>query len=159
MSVHQLPKLSWIFWASDFPHIQASLRSKINPAWPGRVYLVFDGIVLLKAFCSKFCPSSFISRPGSCLLLEVTTRAMVRKFKAYACQTRQKKWEDVSFEQGSSSASDHSAFSLVMSCLWARNSLDVWERMDVLEDRYSVLSWTLSRTGTCGRGEDSRNLH
>ena len=83
---------------------------------------------------------------------------MVRKFKASRVPNSSKKREDVSFEQGSSSVSDQSDFSSVMSCLRARNSRDVCERMGVLEDRYAVLSWSLSHTGTRGWVEDSHDL-
>ena len=39
-------------------------------------------------------PGSLISRPRGCLLLEVATRAMVRKFKASRLPNSSEKWED-----------------------------------------------------------------
>ena len=67
MSVHQLPKLSWIFWAKLWIFWASHLHMfkllsvrKETPASCGFVFEVFvyDSIVLLKAFCSKFRRSS-----------------------------------------------------------------------------------------------------
>ena len=67
VSVHQLPKLSWIFWVKLWIFWASRLHTfkllsvrKETPASCGLVFEVFvyDSIVLLKAFCSKFRPSS-----------------------------------------------------------------------------------------------------
>ena len=100
VSVHQLAKISWIFWAkswifwaSDFEHVQASPHSKRNPAWPIGVYLsVYLGwYCVTESLLFEVLPSSFISRLRGCLLLEAATRAMVRKFKASCVPNSSKK--------------------------------------------------------------------
>ena len=60
----------------------------------------------------------------------------------------------MNLEQGGLFVSDKSAFSSVVSCLRARNSRDVWERMDVPE------TGTLYFPGRChvqGRAGEARN--
>ena len=67
MSVHQLPNQLWIFWAKLWIFWASHLHTykllsvrKETLASCGLVFEVFvyDSIVLLKAFCSKFRPSS-----------------------------------------------------------------------------------------------------
>ena len=148
MSVHQLPNQLWIFWAKLWIFWASHLHTykllsvrKETQASCGLVFEVFvyDSIVLLKAFCSKFRPSSLRYRGPALRRWRLERWRENSKPHARITRPRTGKTHVLSKEVRASVKALCFFFSHVVAG-GAQVSHRVGERMGTREDRYAVFS-------------------
>ena len=133
MSVHQLPNQLWIFWAKLWIFWASHLHTykllsvrKETPASCGLVFEVFvyDSIVLLKAFCSKFRPSSLHYRGPALRRSRLERWRESSKPHARITRPRTGKTHVLSKEVRTSVTA--LCFFFMMSCLWGAGLSPRW---------------------------------